>query len=72
MAHVLALTLDMVGPISEVLDQLNMAAEGGSEEIELDLEKFARSCTKTLQVDGGHQHKKLVPNTVDQEEHLTA
>ena len=66
LAHVLALTLDMVAPISEVLDQHNMAAEGGSEE------KFARSCTKTPQVDGGHQHKELVPYTVDQEEHLTA
>ena len=38
--HIQALMLDMVGPTSEVLKQLNMATESDLEKIELALEKF--------------------------------
>ena len=79
--------LDAVGPISEALEQLNIAADSESEEMELDLEKLGSALEAILTFLGNAStqtsnlrhvkliediNKDLVTYTTEQEDHFTA
>ena len=79
--------LDAVGPISEALEQLNIASNNESAKIELDLEKLGSALEAALTFLGNastqtssHRHvklmedvnKELVTYTTEQEEHFIA
>ena len=87
LAHLQALMLDAVGPISKALEQLNIASDNESEEIELDLEKLGSALETALTFLGNAStqpsnlrrvklmediNKELVTYTTEQEEHFTA
>ena len=87
LARLQALMLDAVGPISEALEQLNIASDNESEEIELDLEKLGSALEAALTFLGNAStqtsnlrrvklmediNKELVTYTTEQEEHFTA
>ena len=87
LAHIQALMLDVAGPISEALEQLNVTTEDDSEEIELDLEKLGATLEVAPTFLGNTStqtsnlrrlklmediNKDLVPYTMDQEEHFIA
>ena len=87
LAHIQALTLDAVGPLSEALEMINCEEEEEEEEVEVDLEKLGATLGATMTFIGNAStqmanlrrqrimediNKDLVPFTMEQETHFTA